>query len=72
MLRRPHLVQEEYGRKGGNKKDLPPNYDQNLERDADFTGGHLAKGKWTKKGFYLFKGSRIMQEFLGEGIPGIK
>jgi hypothetical protein len=53
------------------KKQVPDHYDQNIQLDTDFDGVHLATGKWTAKGFYLFKGSRIMQEYLGQNNAGI-
>ena len=60
-----------YGRSGGTKKTLPENYNQNLLLETDFDGVHLAKGKWTANGFLILKGSRVMQEYLGQNNVGL-
>jgi hypothetical protein len=61
-----------YGKMAGYSKPIPDHYNQNTELQTGFEGKVLAKGKWTKAGFYVLQGSRIMQEFLGQNNNNAK
>jgi hypothetical protein len=65
------FIIKKYGRPGGKKKVVPEHYDQNLIFECSFKGVRLATGKWTKRGFVIFKNSHIMQEYFGQNNKGI-
>jgi hypothetical protein len=66
------LIIKNYGRPSGKKKVVPEHYDQNLILECSFKGVRLATGKWTERGFVIFKNSYIVQEYFGQNNKGIK